>query len=206
MCAHFVGVQVGVFLTQSGQEGFGVPTQRLFGRDEVGPADVQANPARARLVRRFGRGARVALPREPKHRTSAAAARHPAGAELAAPRRNHESGRRQAHRAPDIAVLLGLLYGASAARLHDMQFSHVFYSSEKHTRLANDTLRGNTFAQPICKQSGEGIFLRRGGWHQGVAARARSPLSLQRRRLRHGYDYQRLYDVSSIAFNRFCSR
>lgn len=42
---HFVRVQVGVFLTQSEQERFGVPAQRLFGRDKVGPADVEPDPA-----------------------------------------------------------------------------------------------------------------------------------------------------------------
>lgn len=133
LCTHFVRVQVRVLLTQAEQERFWVPTQRLFGRDEVGPTDVESNPARARLVHRFGRGARVALHREPEHRASAAAARHPAGTELAAPRRNHESGRSQAHGAPDVAVL-GLLYGASTARFHNMQFSHVFLPSVKHTQ------------------------------------------------------------------------
>lgn len=125
MCAHFIGVQVRVFLTQSEQERLRVPTQGLFGRDEVGPTDVQTDPAGARFVRRFGRGARVALGREPEHGAAAAAARHPAGAELAAPRRHQESGRRQAHRAPDIGAVLGLLYGGGAARFHDVQFSHL---------------------------------------------------------------------------------
>lgn len=42
---HFVRIQVWVLLTQSEQERLWVPTQRLFGRDEVGPTDVETNPA-----------------------------------------------------------------------------------------------------------------------------------------------------------------
>lgn len=42
---HLVRVQVRVLLTQSEEERFGVPTQRLFGRDEVGPSDIETDPA-----------------------------------------------------------------------------------------------------------------------------------------------------------------
>lgn len=135
VCAHLVRVQVRVLLTQAEQERFRVPAQRLFGRDEVGPADVQTHPAGARLVHRFGRGARVALHGEPEHRPSAAAAaaRHPAGAELAAPRGNHESGRREAQGAAADVAVLGRLYGAGAARFHHMQFGHVFLRLKQRT-------------------------------------------------------------------------
>lgn len=120
--SHLVRVQVRVLLTQSEQERFGVPAQRLLGGDEIGPADVEPDPTRAGLVDLLGRGVRVALRREPKHGAPPAAG-HPAGTELAAARRNQESGRRQAHGAPDVAVL-GLLHGAGAARLYGVQLRH----------------------------------------------------------------------------------
>lgn len=175
--SHLVGVQVRVLLAQSEQERLRVSTQRLFGGDEVGPTDIQAHPAGIGLLRGLGRGARVALGREAEHRASpaaaaaAAAARHPARAELAAPRRNHESGRSEAHRAAEVAMLR-LLYGARATRFHHMQLGHDLFVSRTH----NNTQVHNKLAAvrdvTICKQR-EAIFLRRAGWHQGVAAHIR---------------------------------
>lgn len=132
--SHLVRVQVRVLLTQSEQERFWVPAQRLLGRDEIGPADVETDPTWAGLVDLFGGGVRVALHREPKHWASPAATGDSTGAELAASRRNHESGRSQAHRAPNVTVL-GLLYGTCTARFYDMQFCHVLqvWLAHNHT-------------------------------------------------------------------------
>lgn len=133
--SHLVRVQVRVLLTQSEQERFWVPAQGLLGRDEIGPADVETDPTWAGLVDLFGWGVGVALHREPKHGAPPAAAGHPTGTELAAARRNHESGRSQAHRAPDVTVL-GLLYGTRTARFYDVQLCHVL--QVWRARLAKD--------------------------------------------------------------------
>lgn len=117
--SHLVRVQVWVLLTKSEQKRFWIPAQRLLGRDEIGPPNVETDPTRAGLVSLFGLGVWVALHREPKHWASPAAAGHSTGTELAAARRDHQSGRSQAHRAPDVTVL-GLLYGTCTARLYDM--------------------------------------------------------------------------------------
>lgn len=178
---HLVRVQVRVFLTQAEQERFGVPAQRLFGGNEVGTTDVKPDPAGARLVHWLGRGAGIALHREPKHRPSAAAATawHPTRAELAAPRRNNEGGRRQAHRAPDVPVL-GLLYGASTGRFHNMQLSHVSSPSEEPVAQPYGELTthcGETASLNRLVNTPRIFFSfwRAACSHRGVAARSRPP-------------------------------
>lgn len=136
--SHLVRVQVWVLLTQSEQERFWIPAQGLLGRDEIGAANVKTDPTWAGLVNLFGWGVRVALHREPKH-ASPAAAGHSTGTELAAARRNHESGRSQTHRAPNVTVL-GLLYGTCTARFHDMQFCHDLQVRLAHNLTLNQRL------------------------------------------------------------------